>query len=78
MSDVEEVVRMRKRLTQAREELATARGGLKELLKRLKAEFGCDSVEQARVKFAELKAKRGSLEEDISAGVARIKKEFGI
>jgi len=72
-----ELLNLKNRIEEAKEERTRLEGQLEQLQKRLKEDFNCDTPEEAEAYILELESQASKLEQEVSEGVATIKEELG-
>lgn len=78
MSDpLEEFQRLKSRIAEKQREADKAQGALDEIMKQLKEDFGCDSLEEAREMLNRLEAKEQALAAKFIKRLRAYKKKFG-
>ena len=75
-SATERLLKLKDEIAQAKIDKAQCEGALKQNLQRLKDEFQCRSVEQAKTKLAKLKEQKESLQEQIETAVANLEEKY--
>lgn len=74
---VKEYQRLKEAVEQKEKEVQRAQGAYDEGLKRLKTEFGCEDVQQAKEKLARLEQKEKDAFESFETKLEQFKKDFG-
>lgn len=77
MLSIEEFRALQQQVDRHKRERDQAAGALEELLKRLKAEFGCDDLKQAKKLLAELQAEAERLEAKYKTRLTKFVREWG-
>lgn len=75
-TSVERLLQLKEEIQQAKLEKATVEGSIKQNMIRLKEEFGCRSLEQAKAKLAKLKEQKESLQEQIEGAVKQLEGSY--
>ena len=78
MTLVSRLAEIKHRAEQAREEAAKAKGALEQSMKRLKAEFGCGTLEAAEEKLTQLERKEATARAQFEKELAAFEREFVI
>lgn len=73
----DELLQLKRRIEQAKTDSSRAAGAEEQLLKRLKEEFGCDSIEAAKQRLDELDQDVVTQEQEFLASLAEFKERFG-
>jgi len=68
-----ELAELKRRIEEARNRRAGVEGELKSLERRLKDEFGCATVEAARIKLEKLQRESARLKTELEKGVAELR-----
>ena len=76
MADLQDVIELKKKVDAMRRDADRAAGALDETMKRLKDEFGCDTIKAAKQKVWDLKRADAGAKDAFSLAFASIKKEF--
>lgn len=76
-SKLQELADLKSRLEHKRQEGDQASGALKQLMKQLKDEFGCDTLEEAEKKLAEMQADVAKKERKFDKKLDQFNKTFG-
>ena len=74
---VEEFNRLKKHAEDKRNEVAMAEGGLKQVMSDLKENFGCETIEQAQAKLAELELQEKAAETAYNTELEAYKTKWG-
>lgn len=75
-SATERLLKLKDEIAQAKIDKAQIEGALKQNLQRLKDEFQCRSIEQAKTKLAKLKEQKETLQEQIEKAVENLEENF--
>lgn len=75
--NLEEYNRIKKAADDRRKEVDQAEGAYNQLLKDLKEEFGCDSIEAAEAKLVELEVQEKAAEEAYQTELTTYKEKWG-
>lgn len=73
---VERLLALKEEIQEAKLDKATVEGSIKQNMLRLKEEFGCRSLEQAKAKLAKLKEQKETLQEQIEAAIAKLEGDY--
>jgi len=73
----DEYLKLQERAKRYQRNADEAAGQLQQLLKRLKEEFGCDDVEQAKALLNELNESIPVLERKVKKGTEKFEKRYG-
>ena len=74
-ASIKELEAKKKQIAEAKEEKAKAEGALEPLMEQLKADFGCETTEDAKAKLKKMEAEMDVLEEEIEEGTEALIKE---
>lgn len=74
--NVSDLVNIKRAVADALEEKARAAGALDEVMKQLKKEFGCKTLEEAEAKLKQLTEEAEEAEETFTVELAAFKKEY--
>ena len=72
----QELVKMKEKIELEKQERSRLEGKRDSLLERLKTEFGCDSIEEAKLKLGDLETRQSELDEQIVAKTDEIEKRY--
>lgn len=72
----ERLLKLKEEIYQAKLDKSSIEGALKQNLTRLKDEFGCRSIEQAKSKLEKLKEQKISLQEQIEDSVKKLEAQY--
>jgi pheromone shutdown protein TraB len=73
----ERILALKQKAERSKQVQAEATGALKELKRRLKKEFGVETVEEAIEKLRQMQTELEQLDEEISTGVEKLEQAFG-
>lgn len=76
--DEKKLLKLKETITESKEQLASLKGEYQGGIKRLKEEFGCESIEDAKQKVIDLDKEITKLETSIEEGLETLETEFGI
>jgi predicted nucleic acid-binding Zn-ribbon protein len=72
----DDLLKMKKKIDDSKIEVAQIEGSQKELMKSLKEQFGCNSIEEAEKKLEELEKETDTLEKEIDSEYKQLEKEL--
>lgn len=78
MSNADKLLQMKSRITQRQGELDKAQGAQETNLKRLKDEFGCDTMDEAETQLNELDQEVKDLEIEVEQSFKAMEEEYGL
>ncbi len=71
-----ELLRLRKKIDTAKNDISEARGEKTQLMKQLKEKYGCDSIEDGETLVESLKAEISELEKQIQTHLDNLEDEY--
>jgi len=77
MATVDEYTQLKKRVDNARQKADKAEGALEEVLRKLKKDFDCKTLTEAKHKLKQLKKEGSDLEAEFETAVKKFKKTWG-
>ena len=77
MATVDEYTQLKKRVDNARQKADKAEGALEEVLRKLKKDFDCKTLAEAKLKLKQLKKEGSDLEAEFETAVKKFKKTWG-
>ena len=75
-TQAEELIELRRRVDEAKQQRAQAEGRLAGLMQQLESEFGCKTLAAAEALLKQLDAEQAQIEQELAAGIADVKKEL--
>lgn len=76
MATPKEYIRLKREVEGAEKAASRAEGALEEVMKRIKDEFGCTSLDSAKKKLAQLSSKESKCKEDFEAAVEEYREKW--
>lgn len=77
MIDIEQYNRIKKKADQARADVQRAEGALDQVMKNLKDDFGCSTIEEAEAKLIELEEQEKAAEAAYQTELAAFQEKWG-
>lgn len=75
---IDKLVKLKKDIEQAKLDKASAEGALSQCLERLKTDFNCKSIEQAKKKLLNMKEKQAELETEIEESLKELEETYDL
>ena len=76
MSKLDKYLNLKKRVETAQQEADKAEGALSEVMKQLKRDFDCDTLNEAKRKLKQLKKKEESSKKDFDAALEEFEEKW--
>lgn len=76
MASVKEYLELKRKVENAQQLVDKAKGALEQLIRNLKQDFNCNTIEEAEKKLRSLQAERGNLEQQFDDEVEEFKKKW--
>jgi len=74
--NVEDLIKLKKRIEKAKLDQATAEGALQQCMKQLETEYGCKTLKQAQKKLEEMTEEHKKLEKGIKKAIEELEENY--
>ena len=75
--DLKRYERLKEQVDTLQQRASRAEGALEQTMRRLKEEFNCDNIKQARAKYEKMKREQEKAEREFEKSLAEFEKEWG-
>lgn len=76
MADLKQFAELKSKVEQAQQRMDRAQGSLDQLMKQLKEDFDCKTIEEATAKLKKLKKEESSIEEEFTEAMEKFNEKW--